>query len=218
MSWHEAQNRVDHCRCCDERCVPYLKVPVGPKRHPPYPPQQSTRLFFVSVAPPYGGSYFWDETRQDDVREGLFLAIAEASGQRFASVPEFLDAGYFLVPGVKCPSEKDGNDHKPSIKAIKNCTSHLSVELEICRAERLLAFGGDPMKSVSIALEFKAPRLVREYRRKLWWRQIGGHWIPAAGTYFPGNNRHQGFQEIVGDIGWILDQEPRSGAEHEMEA
>src|SRR5437588_6088634 len=88
-TWHESQTQIDSCRRCDQDAVPYLVVPDGLKRHPPYPPPEPTQLLFVSVAPPQGGDYFWDESKGDKVREGLFSALAKATGQRFKTVREF---------------------------------------------------------------------------------------------------------------------------------
>lgn len=210
MEWPLVQTQIDNCRRCEQEAVRYLVVPSGQKRHPPYPPPVPTRLLFVSVAPPWGGDYFWDESKHDKVREGLFSALATATGQQFNSVRAFREAGYFLIPGVKCPSQKCGKDHEPSAMAIKNCASHLVGEIGLSHAERILALGREPMKSVSHALELEFPGMVHEYRRKLLWGRIAGHLVPVAGTYFPGNNRHKGFAKIAEDIKWILAQEPKS--------
>jgi uracil-DNA glycosylase len=121
--------------------VAYLRVPAGSKRHPPYSPSEATRILFISVAPPWGGDYFWDETKPDKVRQGLFTALCRATGENFSSVSEFQSAGYFLVPGVKCPSEENNKDHLPHARAINHCSSHLVAEMRISRPERILALG-----------------------------------------------------------------------------
>ena len=208
VKWPILQAQIHNCHICEAQNVSYIKVPKGEKHQPPYGPPQPTRLFFVSVAPPSGGKYFWAE-QSNGLRRGLFTAIAQATGQRFTSMRDFWAAGFFLLPGVKCPSEKDGYDYRPQSKAILNCSSYLRHEIELAQPERILALGCDPMQSLSAALGFKSPKKVHDYRQRFWQAKIGKRWIPVAGSYFAGNNRHRSFDKIVKDIDWILHQEPK---------
>ena len=162
---------------------------------------------------PGGGSYFWDEDVRDNLRDGLFDVLQEATGVKFESVRQFWEAGYYLVPGVKCPSQKAGKDQPPAQIAIRNCASHLKGEIELSGADRILALGRIPVRSVAAALHLKIPRKVLGYRGKLWWTMMAGRLIPVAGTYFAGNDRHQGFENIVEDIKWILGQQPKTPSE-----
>lgn len=52
----DAVQKIDGCHLCELEGVPRLRVPVGAKFHPPVPPPRPTRLLFVAVAPPWGGS------------------------------------------------------------------------------------------------------------------------------------------------------------------
>jgi len=209
--WETIQNEIEQCRRCEEAKVPYLEVPEK-KRHPSFPPPQPTRLLFISVAPPCGGSYFWDDTRPDGLRKGLLEALNEVlkkTGQRISDLSEFREQGFFLVPAVKCPSCENGKDHHPASEAVKNCAEFLRKECEILSPERILALGKIPMRSVSEAFNIKIPPRVERFREKPFWVTHGDREIPLAGTYFPGNKRHRGFEYIVQDIREILSKSPK---------
>lgn len=198
--WELVQSKIDACRQCECLGVPYIRVPKDSKRHPPYPPPNPTRLLFVGVAPPWGGDYFWDESKSDRVRRRLFTALEQATGERFSNVRAFWEAGYFIVPGVKCPSEGCDKDHLPHPKAIANCAVHLRAELSACRPQRILALGACAMRSVAESLELQIPRQVNEFRKRIWLANLVDIQVPVCGTYFVGNDRHKGFSHIVGDI------------------
>jgi uracil-DNA glycosylase len=203
-SWESIQATIDACRLCEQANAPFLRVPTGRKRHPPFSPPTPTRILFVSVAPPWGGDYFWAEGRPDAVREGLFQAL-NGIGNSIRTCQDFWSARYFLVPGVKCPSESGGNDHLPSSKARDMCANHLRSEIFTVAPERILALGREAMASISSALGLNAPRTVSAIRRSgPWWATVGGQIIPVAGTYFPGNNRHNGLAFIGPDIQALL--------------
>src|SRR5438309_1081421 len=104
VAWEAIQREIQGCRRCEADGVPHLRVPRHEKRKPPWEPLRPVRLYFVSVAPPWGGPYFWDETVRDAVREGLFAALHEALGVAVGSCREFRDLRMFLTPAVKCPS------------------------------------------------------------------------------------------------------------------
>ncbi len=205
--WEIAQNEIEECRRCENDNVPYLVVPEK-KRHPSFPPPQPTRLLFIAVAPPWGGSYFWDDTRPDGLRKGLFEALQKAE-QGISTLSEFRDQGFFLVPAVKCPSYENGKDHHPASKVVKNCAAFLRKECEILSPERILALGKIPMQSVSKVFKIKIPPRVERFREETFWVTLGDREISLAGTYFPGNNRHGGSEDIVADIRKILSQSPR---------
>src|SRR5207244_186686 len=108
------------------------------------------------------------------LREGLLRALSTATGIQTTSVRGFFESGYFFVPGVKCPSEKNNKDFRPHSKAIGNCSAHLIHELMVCRPDRVLALGRSPMKSLAKALGFSAPAKVKDFRRNVWRSTIEG--------------------------------------------
>ena len=71
------------------------------KRRPPWEPLRPIRLYFISVAPPWGGAYFWDETKPDAVREGLFSALRERLGVAVQRCPDFRDLRLFPPPAAR---------------------------------------------------------------------------------------------------------------------
>ena len=204
MSWERTQQKVQYCRLCEEERVKYLSVPANRKRKPPIPPPLDTRLYFVSVAPPWGGAYFWDESRRDGVREGLFRALRLAGENGIHSCSEFVKRGFYLTPAVKCPSQKDGRDHHPAPAAVANCRPFLLAELEHAMPEVILALGQTPFKALCHLFSINAPHTVRDYHDNHWSARLGGRSVVVAGTYFPGNDRHKGFNSIVKDIRRLL--------------
>jgi uracil-DNA glycosylase family 4 len=171
-------------------------------------------LYFVSVAPPWGGAYFWDETRPDKVREGLFRALRKPLNTEVTSCRQFRDLRFFLTPAVKCPSAKPkegkDKDHAPAAEAVKNCARFLRAELAAANPERILALGAVPFGSLCQMFGVAAPRRVAKFRDQVWWVRIGKREVPMSGTYFTSNNRHKGFAKIVEDIDRLLKLEPRT--------
>ena len=129
MDWESIQRAIQNCRTCEVESVPHLSVPCGAKREPTWEPVSPVRLYFVSVAPPWGGAYFWDETKRDAVREGLFRALHGAIPAGIRNCEEFRANRLFLSPAVKCPSMKNDKDHSPSLLAVTNCANFLLEEL-----------------------------------------------------------------------------------------
>lgn len=209
MDWHSTQQAIQVCRRCEAECVQYLNVPRGEKRSPPWQPARPVRLYFVSVAPPWGGAYFWDETQRDAVRERLFAALREPLGVPITSCQQFRDLHLFLTPAVKCPSSKEDKDHQPLRAAIRHCASFLRDELLDAEPERILALGRVPFRGVCKMFGVDVPRTVAQSRARVTWVRMGTREVPLLGTYFVGNNRHGKFPAIVEDIARLLELKPR---------
>ena len=125
---------------------------------------------------------------------------------------QFWEQRLFLTPAVKCPSEKDGNDHQPSSYAVKNCGQFLQSELSAAEPERILALGRRPFEALRYIFGLEAPTTVAEFRKQTWWVRIGQRDVPLTGTFFSGNNRHRGFELIIQDVGRILKLTPRNAS------
>lgn len=207
--WSSIQQEIQKCRLCENAGIPHLRVPNEEKCQPRYDPLFPIRLYFVAVAPPWGGAYFWNETKRDAVREGLFGALQKSIDRTIGDCLQFRELRFFLTPSVKCPSEKDDNDYHPSRLAIKNCSRFLKDELFAAAPERILALGRIPFQSLCDLFSIKAPKKVADFRKHIWWVRLGSSEIPMSGTYFPGNNRHRGFPAIVEDISKLLKFKPR---------
>jgi uracil-DNA glycosylase len=211
MNWQSTQEAIRTCRRCEEESVAHLRVPCGEKRKPPWEPLRPARLYFVSVAPPWGGAYFWDGTQRDSLREGLFRALKDPLGVAVTTCRQFVEQRLFLTPAVKCSSEKDGKDHQPVRSAVKNCARFLQSELLAAEPERILALGRKPFEALCDIFDLDAARNVADFRKETWWVRIGSKEVPLTGTYFPGNNRHQGFEFISEDVARLLKLAPRNG-------
>ena len=209
LEWRIVQQAIQECRRCEIEHVPYLRVPHGEKRRPPSEPTRPVRIYFVSVAPPWGGSYFWDEKTPDAVREGLFTSVSRSFHRKITKCSELLDAHFFLTPAVKCPSTKNSKDRQPSGSAIRYCKHFLRDELLAAEPQRILALGRKPFKSLCEIFDLDAPQEVAEFRKCVWWIRLGALEIPLSGTYFPGNNRHKGFPYVAQDIEKLLQLNPR---------
>lgn len=210
IDWESIQEKIQACRRCEQQRVRHLRVPTGEKRRPPWDPLPPVRLYFVSVAPPWGGAYFWDETARDAVREGLFRVLRKPLDADVTTCRQFRELRLFLTPAVKCPSAKGKKDHAPSRTATKNCASFLRAELTAAKAERILALGAVPFRSLCDIFGIDAPTRVAKFRGQVWWVRLGETEVPLAGTYFTGNNRHRGFDKIVEDIERLLQLAPRT--------
>ena len=209
VDWQSVQRAIQNCRICEAGSVPHLCVPCGEKREPIWKPARPVRLYFVSVAPPWGGAYFWDESHRDAVREGLFTALRESLIEEVSSCRQFRDKRFFLTPAVKCPSANDDRDHQPSHLAVRHCANFLRDELLVSEPERILALGSVPFNSLCSIFHIDAPKKVAEFRKRIWWVKLRTRSIPLSGTYFPGNNRHKGFSAIGQDIDRILKLFPK---------
>lgn len=209
MEWLEIQREIQECRRCEREAVVHLHVPVV-KRQPPHHPARPVRLYFVSVAPPWGGAYFWDNTKRDAVREGLFSALLEAFDKKNRGCDEFLANHFFLTPAVKCPSMRNEKDHAPSRQAVKNCGNFLVNELLAAQPERILALGKVPFESLCDAFNLRASKKVSEFRKEIWRVRLGAREVLLSGTYFPGNNRNNQRPLIEQDIKRILKEFPRN--------
>jgi uracil-DNA glycosylase len=188
MDWQSIQQTIQNCRRCEAESVAYLRVPCEEERKPTYEPIRPIRLYFVSVAPPWGGAYFWDETNQDRIREGLFTELDGSSDTEIRNCEQFLANRFFLTPAVKCPSSKRNRDHQPLQLAVRNCADFLLEELLAAEPERILALGRVPFKSLCHIFNLRASPKVIEFRKRIWRVRLGKREVPLSGTYFPGNN------------------------------
>jgi len=66
-----------------------------------------------------------------------------------------------------------------------------------------------PFASLCEIFGLDAPKKVAEFRKRIWWVRVGTMEVPLSGTYFPGNDRHEGFSAIGPDIARLLALNPR---------
>ncbi len=204
MRWKDPIREIDACRLCEVEEVRRIRVPAGAKHHPPLPPPRPTRILFVAVAPPWSGGFFWDESRDDRLRDGLLRAVTEATGESIDSIERFRRVGFYLLPAVRCPSEEAERERPPAIEAIRNCERHLKRIVEAVSPQRIVTLGHVPLRAVSEVFGLPVPPRVADLRGVIRRVRTGGRPIPLAATYFAGNNRHRGFGDIVRTIEQVL--------------
>ena len=139
MNWHELQQNVRCCTKCTEEGCNGIRCPDG--RVPSAEPR-NVKLLFISEAPPLNtNSYFYYEHAPDRLRHRLFGILGEM-GYEISSIRDFIDAGFYLLPTVKCPSAREGRNAAPRESVIKRCAAeHLKREIEYIRPDSLCLLG-----------------------------------------------------------------------------
>ena len=141
--------------------------------------------------------HFWDEGVPDRLRDGVYRALGEALGITLTTVAQFCADGFYLVPAVRCPSVWGGRDHLPRAAAVRNCSRHLHTSVLAIRPKRVLMLGRVPLRAMSLAFDLDLPSSVRACLGRQWTLALPHGDMTVAATYFPGNNRHRGFDAIV---------------------
>ena len=129
INWTGIEARIKRCVNCNEkgfsgvRC-PDDRIPISEPRN--------VKLLFVSEAPPLNSRYyFYNERSNDRLRNSLFKILQCDLGYEISTLRDFNDAGFFLLPTVKCPSVRDGRNAAPAKSVIKLCAElHLKREIE----------------------------------------------------------------------------------------
>ena len=93
--------------------------------------------------------------------------------------------------------------------AITNCSAFLRSELFAAQPERILALGRHPFEALCHIFALNASKTVADFRTNVWWAQFGATKVALSGTFFPGNNRHNGRDLIPQDIARMLSFEPQ---------
>ena len=129
MNWNEIQEGIKRCKKCKEEGFFEVKCPDD--RIPTSGPQ-NVKLLFVSEAPPLNTRYyFYNENSNDRLRNSLFELLRSDLGYEISTINDFIAAGFYLLPTVKCPSARTGRNAAPPGKVIKLCAEqHLKREIE----------------------------------------------------------------------------------------
>ena len=141
-----------------------------------------------------GNSYFYWENVKDTLRKRIF-AILNSIGNNINGLDEFVAAGFYLTPTVKCPSQAEGNVG-PSNNTIKFCLEHLQGELNCIKPKKICLLGRTALCGFSqLFPEFKGGKL-GEVAGKIREVEIGGRKVRVMITYWP-SFRQRKFGEIV---------------------
>jgi len=140
MNWNEIQEGIKRCEKCKEEGIYEVKCPDD--RIPASGPQ-NVKLLFVSEAPPLNTRYyFYHENSNDRLRNSLFELLRRDLGYEISSINDFIAAGFYLLPTVKCPSARTGRNAAPPGKVIKLCAEqHLKREIEYITPDGVCLLG-----------------------------------------------------------------------------
>jgi len=139
MNWNELQGEIKQCTKCREEG--FSKVRCPDIRVPTLEPQ-NVKLLFVSEAPPLNTQfYFYNEDSNDRLRNRIFGILCDVSYE-INSINDFNDAGFYLLPTVKCPSARDGRNTAPNARVIKLCAAeHLKREIAFIKPNGVALLG-----------------------------------------------------------------------------
>ena len=160
MTWKEIQDGIKRCKKCKEegfyevKC-PDDRIPMSEPRH--------VKILFVSEAPPLNSRYyFYHENSNDRLRNSLFELLRSDLGYEISSINDFIAAGFYLLPTVKCPSARNGRNAAPAKSVIKLCAEqHLKREIEYIKPEGVCLLGRTALQGFLIL-------------RNLWGMQVQG--------------------------------------------
>lgn len=213
MNWNEIQNEIKQCKKCNEegiyevRC-PDERVPVSEPRN--------AKLLFVSEAPPLNSRYyFYNENSNDRLRNSLFKILRTDMGYGISSVRDFIGAGFYLLPTVKCPSTRNGRNAAPGGRVIKLCAEcHLKREIEHIKPEGVCLLGRTALQVFFILrnlwdVQLQNPREVgrtlSEAAGKVLEVKIGDKNTKFMSSYYP-TRRHRRFHEISEHIRMLMEE------------
>ena len=211
MTWKEIQDGIKRCKKCKEegfyevKC-PDDRIPMSEPRH--------VKILFVSEAPPLNSRYyFYHENSNDRLRNSLFELLRSDLGYEISSINDFIAAGFYLLPTVKCPSARTGRNTAPAKSVIKLCAEqHLKREIEYIKPGGVCLLGKTALQGFLTL-------------RNLWDKEVqnsgkvGGTLSEAAGkvlevkildkntkfiiSYWP-TKRHRRFHEISKHIRMLM--------------
>lgn len=146
LSWDEIQLKIENCIKCKRENQ--LQVLYNKKKLPVIKPRRA-RLLFVSEAPPSGKNYFYWKNSKDNLRKRIFY-ILNRLGYKIKSLQDFVNTGFYLVPTVKCASQKNGKNKNPSNRVIKLCINHLKDEIEVIKPKTICLLGRTALYGFSL--------------------------------------------------------------------
>jgi uracil-DNA glycosylase len=142
--WRALQGRIRQCTRCKQR-----QVRCDLERKIPVIDPGDVKVLFISEAPPLGPSYFYYEHGKDRLREALF-EVLRGVGYDFHNLRQFVDAGFYLVPTVKCPSSANGHNKSPALSVIRTCVNYLRNEIDCINPKGVCMLGRTALKGCSL--------------------------------------------------------------------
>lgn len=211
-NWTELEELIKRCTKCREAGLPGVKCPDA--RVPTVEPK-NVKLLFISEAPPLNTQfYFYDENSNDRLRTRLF-GILRTMGYEISTIKDFVEAGFFLLPTVKCPSVRDGCNTAPGGRIIKLCAAqHLKQEIECIRPAGICLLGRTALHGLLCLRDLGAARVhgsvdlnstVSKVAGNVLEVEISGEEnITLIPSYWP-TQRHRKYHQIGEHIRLLLD-------------
>jgi uracil-DNA glycosylase family 4 len=212
MNWKELQGEIKRCTKCQEEDLSGVKCPdvrvptVGP---------HNVKLLFISEAPPLKTQfYFYNEDSNDRLRNRVFGILRDV-GYEIRTIKDFDDAGFYLLPTVKCPSARDGRNTAPGGRVITQCAAqHLKREIECIKPDGIVLLGRTALqgflrlrslKDVYVRDSVKLGGTVSNVAGKVLEVEISGKAIKVVPSYWP-TRRHRKYHEIGEHIKLLMDE------------
>ena len=128
ITWNHLQEEIKRCMKCGALGLSGVQCPDA--RVPAIAPR-AVKLLFITEAPPLNSqSYFFNERANDRLRERLFGILQDDVRLPIETLADFVAAGFYLLPTVKCPSAREAHNTAPGGSVIPLCAdAHLSREL-----------------------------------------------------------------------------------------
>jgi len=213
MNWKELQESIKRCTKCREAGLSGVRCPDV--RVPSVEPR-NVKLLFISEAPPLNTQfYFYNENSNDRLRNRLFGILRDV-GYEISTIKDFDDAGFFLLPTVKCPSARDGCNTAPRGRVIKLCAAeHLKRELACIKPDGICLLGRTALQGLSCLRDLRAVQVhdsvdlsgttVSKVAGSVLEVEISGKAdITLIPSYWP-TQRHRKYHEIGEHIKLLMD-------------
>ncbi|MBN1455069.1 MAG: hypothetical protein JW945_02295 [Methanomicrobia archaeon] len=205
LTWNHLQNEIKRCRKCGARCLSGVQYPDA--RVPVIEPR-AVKLLFISEAPPLNSqSYFFNERANDRLRERLFGILRDDVGSPIETLADFVAAGFYLIPTVKCPSMREMHNTAPGGSVIQLCAdAHLSRELTYIKPAGICLLGRTALRGFLALCEqghvhmqdaSKLTRNVSDVAGTLFGAELAkiNHSVMVIPSYWP-TRRHRKYHTI----------------------
>jgi len=212
-NWQELEKEIRCCTNCREHGFFAVK---SPDERVPTSEPKNVKLLFVSEAPPLNTRYyFFYENSNDRLRNSVFELLRGDLGYEISTINDFIAAGFYLLPTVKCPSAKEGRNTAPTKSVIKHCAvQHLKREIEHINPDGICLLGRTALQGFLILYESwgaevqnsgEVGRTLSEAAGKVLEMRVNAKKIKVVISYWP-TKRHRKFHEISKHIKILLDE------------
>jgi uracil-DNA glycosylase len=205
LAWNHLQDEIKRCRKCGALRLSGVQCPDA--RVPAIEPR-AVKLLFISEAPPLNSqSYFFNERANDRLRERLFGILQDDVRLPIATLADFVAAGFYLLPTVKCPSAREAHNTAPGGSVIQLCAdAHLSRELTYIKPAGICLLGRTALQGFLALREQGHVRMqgtsnlsrnVSEVAGTLFAAELvrTNHTVMVIPSYWP-TRRHRKYHEI----------------------